>query len=228
MPTIHEKFVKWYLRFNAYFTIDSFVVHAADDTNRIRDGIVAPHTEVDIIAVRMPYSVEMAGNLRIANHKVLVGGQNERFDVVIAEVKSGNNNRPNSIWRNKNLEPIRYVIRFVGLLGDQEIEKAVKDLSERYYFESEKVRIRYIIFAYNQNPHYFDLGVNFITFSEMVDFLVEERGQCWIKSGIGVSSVHYQWDDQINEIFGIVNNFSKSPDERKSAILQLLKSESEQ
>jgi hypothetical protein len=106
MSTIHEKFVCWYLRFNGYFTVDNFVVHAADDENRISKGIVAPHTEVDSLAVRMPYSSEIAGDLKIANHKLLVDNQNGRFDVVIAEVKSGKSNQPNMVWRDKVLAPI--------------------------------------------------------------------------------------------------------------------------
>ncbi|MEO7653460.1 MAG: hypothetical protein ABIZ80_23620 [Bryobacteraceae bacterium] len=43
----------------------------------------------------MPYSREVTGTLRIPNHSALVGGSVEKMDVVIAEVKSGNDAKPN-------------------------------------------------------------------------------------------------------------------------------------
>ncbi len=225
MSAIYEKFVSWYLRFNGYFTIDNFVVHAADDPNRISRGIIAPHTETDTIALRMPYSVEIAGNLRIANHEILVDGQNERFDVVIAEVKSGSENRPNSVWRNRNLVPIRYVVRFIGLFDEPKIDEVVRELSEHYSFENEKVRMRYIVFSHDVNQHYVNHGVKFITFAQIAQFLAKIRGQCWIESGIGVASLHYQWDEQINKVFAIANDFKKSLHERQFAIMEFLASE---
>ncbi|ABU60417.1 hypothetical protein [Roseiflexus castenholzii] len=227
MSAIYEKFVSWYLRFNGYFTIDNFVVHAADDPNRIRNGIIAPHTETDTIALRMPYSVEIAGNLRIANHEILVEGQNGRFDVVIAEVKSGNDNRPNRVWRNKNLAPIKYIVRFVGLYDECQITNVASQLATHYCYENERSRIRYIVFASEPNQHYLGQGVKYITFSQIAEFLVEIRGQCWIRSGIGVTSIHYQWDEQINKIFTMANDFEKPLPERRSAILEFLVSESQ-
>lgn len=94
-----EEFVRWFLRFNGYFGIENFVVHAADDPSRISDGIVAPHTETDTLAVRMPYSREVAANLKIANYPQLVDGSTGRFDVIIGEAKTGNENKPNRVWR---------------------------------------------------------------------------------------------------------------------------------
>jgi nucleoside diphosphate kinase len=226
MSTMYENFTSWYLRFNGYFTVDNFVVHAADDPTRISDGIIAPHTETDSIAIRMPYSAEIAGKLKIANHDVLVENQNERFDIVIAEAKSGNDNKPNSVWRNKVIATIKYMVRFVGLYGDEhQITKIANELATHYFYEDDKSRIRYIVFANEPNLHYFNEGVKYITFSQIVNFLVEVRGQCWIKSGIGVASVHYQWDEQINKIFEIANDFEKTLEVRESKILEFLVSE---
>ena len=79
MNTIYDKFTSWYLRFNGYFTVDNFIVHAGDDENRIRYGLVGQHTETDTLAVRWPYSIERTGNLEIANHDLLVQDQDERY-----------------------------------------------------------------------------------------------------------------------------------------------------
>lgn len=227
MTALHEKFASWYLRFNGYFTIDNFVIHAADDPTRISRGIIAPHTETDSIGIRMPYSAEIAGRLRIANHDLLIANQRDRFDVVIAEVKSGNDNRPNSVWRNKNLAPIEYIVRFVGLYDERQIADVASQLAAHYCYENEKSRIRYIVFANEPNQHYLEQGVKYITFSQIAEFLVEIRGQCWIESGIGVASIHYQWDEQINKIFAMANDFEKPLPERQSTILEFLVSESQ-
>lgn len=227
MSTIYEKFTSWYLRFNGYFTVDNFVVHAADDPTRISNGIVAPHTETDSIAIRIPYSAAIVGDLKIANHDVLVENQNERFDIVIAEAKSGNDNKPNPVWRDKNIVPIKYVIRFVGLYDEPQIKHVTDDLAAHYCYENERTRIRYIVFANEPNQHYSAQGVKYITFSQIAKFLVETRGQCWIKSGIGMVSVHYQWDEQINKVFKIANDLEKSLEYKQSAILEFLVSENE-
>lgn len=160
MSAIYEKFVKWYLRFNEYFTIENFIVHAADNPNRIRGDFIAPYTETDIIAIRMPYSIEITSNLYIANHEILVSGQNKRFDVVIAEVKSRENNRPNSVWREKHLRSIQYIVRFIGLFEESQIDEVAKEFAEHYCFENEKNRMRYIIFARNINQYYEKKGLH--------------------------------------------------------------------
>lgn len=48
-----------------------------------------------------------------------------------------------------------------------------------------------------------------------------------MQAGIGVASVHSQWDKDINHILAIANDMEKSSDERKSAILQFLASENQ-
>jgi len=110
-----ERFVRWFLRFNGYFSIENFVVHAADDPARVSDGIVAPYTEVDTLAVRMPHSAETKGPLRVANYSPLVSGADGKIDVVIAEAKSGNENKPNKPWREKQVSVIEYIVRFIGI-----------------------------------------------------------------------------------------------------------------
>ena len=94
-----ETFVTWYLRFNGYFTTPSFVVHAGYDPTRISRGAVGNLTEVDTLAVRLPFSREESG-IQFPTDRNLLDGAEGRFDVVTAEVKSGEGNSPNRIWRN--------------------------------------------------------------------------------------------------------------------------------
>lgn len=222
MNTIYDKFTSWYLRFNGYFTVDNFIVHAGDDENRIRYGLVGQHTETDTLAVRWPYSIERTGNLEIANHDLLVQDQDERYDVVIAESKSGNTNKPNPAWRNNRQAPIEYLIRFIGLFKEPKISEIANELVTNYFYEDKNVRFRYIIFAKERNQYYLDRGVKYITFSQIASFLVGIRGQCWLQSGIGVKSLHQQWDEQIKHILEIANDHYKSIEKREKDILKYL------
>jgi hypothetical protein len=216
-----EEFVRWFLRFNGYFGIENFIVHAADDSSRITDGVVANYTETDTLAVRMPHSREITGTLHVANYKPLIDGINARFDVVIAEAKSGAENRPNKAWRDKNDKIVQYVVRFVGFCeSEDQIARVSSELSSRYSYEDEKFRYRYIVFSREPNEHYKSSGVTYVTYSDAVRFLVEVRGECWLNKNIGVASVHYQWNPLINRIFEIANTNSRSIEERCSEILK--------
>lgn len=220
-----EEFVRWFLRFNGYFGIENFIVHAADDPSRISGGVIAPYTETDTIAIRMPYPKEITGSLRIANYDPLVGGGEGKFDVVIAESKSGDENKPNKVWREQNRSVVEYLIRFVGLCKtDQEIEEVASALSSKYCLESGQTRYRYVIFSNEPNKFYCDRGITFMTYRDIVRFLVEVRGQCWITENIGVASIHYQWSPLINEMFSIANNQQMSVDERCEKVLNVLTS----
>jgi hypothetical protein len=211
----YEKFVKWYLRFNGYFNIEGFVVHAADDPGRISNGMVGSYTETDTLAVRMPYSAEVAGDLLIANHELLVKGQEERVDMIIAEAKSGKQNKPNSVWREGDVEVIKYIIRFFGFYKKPcTIKKVSTQLASEYSYQDEESRIRYIVFAKKRNEYYQQKGLTYILYQEMIDFLVDIRGQSWLKSKIGIASVHYQWDPLIKLMFEAANDFSETEDQR--------------
>lgn len=223
MSEVYERFVRWFLRLNGYFTIESFIIHAADDPARISQGLVAPYTETDILGVRMPYSKEITGDLYIANFEDLVINQSGRIDIVIAEVKSGNDNRPNKVWRESDLVPIQYIVRFLGLLDNEtEIGDVASCLASQYHYsdENRRFRIRYIIFANEVNAHY-SSKIQYITYSEMIRFLVEVRGQCWVKQGIGVASAHRQWDPLIVSIFDIANDQGTSIEQRLKRVLGL-------
>src|SRR5688572_4419794 len=111
-----ETLVRWYLRFNGYFTVDNFILH---DPSTVSKGHVANHTEADILGLRLPHSREIAGNLSIANDpKLQIDGLN-KIDFVIAECKSGKSNSLNSTWLNGNRVVINYILRFSGLFASE-------------------------------------------------------------------------------------------------------------
>ena len=111
-----EEFARWYLRLNAYFIVDNFIVHAGEDPSRITTkGLVGNYTEVDLLGLRMPHSREISGALYIANHGPLLGNISQKPDAIIVEVKSGSRNKPNRAWRHpENGDAARYVVRYFG------------------------------------------------------------------------------------------------------------------
>jgi hypothetical protein len=225
MADKYERFVAAFLRLNAYFCVPNFIVHAADDPARISAGHVGNYTETDIIGVRMPYSAETTGALSIVNFQPLTSGTEGRFDAVIVEVKSGKETRPNAIWRASAANAtIEYIVRFVGLYEPKEIGPVADRLATQFSYEDARSRVRYLVFAPSRNRHYEAAGVTYITFREAIEFLVTERGQCWINSDIGVASVHQQWDDLLVAIFEMANKHQLTPPERIAEIERYLAS----
>ena len=167
----------------------------------------------------MPYSKEITGHLRIANHERLVAGSDGKTDVVIAEVKSGKNNTPNRIWKKGvSNHTIEYVVRFVGLHDECEISGVANALASKFCFKDDRCRLRYIVFAREINEFYERKGVTYIPFRCVSRFLVTERGQSWINCDLGVASVHTQWDEVLDEVFSIANDHTLPVNERINRI----------
>lgn len=216
MPDKYERFAAAYLRLNGYFTVPNFIVHAADDTQRASGGYIGNYTETDILGLRMPFSREVTGPLAIRNDPTLVSNADNKIDVVIVEVKSGGHATPNRPWRSQTNvhQAIPYIVRFVGLHSDTEIQNVAGSLAASYSHEDERTRLRYIVMAETANEYYQAQGVTYITFEDAIRFIIQVRGQCWIDANIGVSSLHHQWDDLLVEIFVIANNLNRSVEER--------------
>jgi len=219
-----ETFVTWYLRFNGYFTVPSFVVHAGEDPSRISGDVVGNHTEVDTLAIRLPHSREKSGT-HFPTHAPLVEGADGRFDVVFAEVKSGNSNSPNKTWqRDDMVANVEYLLRFIGWHEDDtRITDVASSLQRKFSVEETQLRMRYIIFSEAVDRTWSAKGVQYITFDECIRFIAEERGQCWAYAGIGRRSMHDQWDPLINRIFEVANDAALDANSRQQEIRKALK-----
>lgn len=218
-----EIFAKWYLRFNGYFIIDNYIVHAGEDSSRISNGMIGNHTEVDILGLRHKFSKEISGPVEIQNDENLINTV-PKIDFVIVEVKTGNENKPNSVWRQKKQASAEYVLRFAGFI-EKENERCVVANSlvtnGRYDEDNGNYSVRLIVIS--ENP----LNTNWkhvtnILFSQIIDFIVDVRGECWFNELLGTHSYHKQWDRLIIDSFSIANNLSLSADDRKNEIKKIL------
>jgi hypothetical protein len=218
-----ETFVTWYLRFNGYFTVPNFVVHAGDDPGRINKDVIGNYTEVDTIAVRLPHSREESGTEFPTDGRLIAGAEG-KFDVIFAEVKSGESNTPNSTWHHKEkVHHIEYMLKFLGWHRENEKIKQVADvLQKTYLFEEVNLRLRYVIFSESANPTWVSRGVSYITFDDCIRFIVNDRGQCWAQAAVGRRSIHDQWSDLIKRVLEVANRPDLDPQRRQTEVRAIL------
>ena len=107
-----ESLVKWYLRFNGYFTIPNFTVHP--DTKKGREA------EVDFIAVRFPFSEEQAGQYEFERDDDLI--VEDAIDFLLIEVKSSECVL-NKTWTDPERHNIEYALQWIGDLPGERIEE---------------------------------------------------------------------------------------------------------
>ncbi len=225
MADLVTEFVKWYLRFNGYFSIEGFVVHAADKIKKIDEDTIPQQTECDLLSIRLPYSREFSANKFMANDPQIVNGGEEKTDILICEVKSGKDNAPNPVWKHASThqDMIEYIVRFCGIFPDDDVFKnACRELSKTYAFNGKKSRIRYVIFSKEPFERHQKRGVTYITFRSIIEFLVSTRGQCWQGAKLGVASKHQQWPEFVRCIFDIANYHDGPIEEKMIKVEELL------
>lgn len=111
-------------------------------------------------------------------------------------------------------------MRFVGIRNEKWIRKIATRLATDFRYRDKRIRIRYIMFSRSVSKGYAGRVQN-ISFTEMVRFLDEQRGQCWREYGLGVASTHKEWEPLINAAFEILNSDAPPP-ERQAKVLRLL------
>jgi hypothetical protein len=225
MEDNYEKLVRWYLRFNGYLTAENYVVHEA------RNGRVPQGGEFDTLAVRFPYSREQVDRKLIRNDPRLEDDEaraNHLIDFVIAEVKSGNRNRLNSVWQPDNeVEKVRrvaYLLRWMGALGDeQKISDVARRLQKEHRTRENGYLFRLVYFSQSHTKQAVPDIVPQITFREIAEFIIKLRTPCWKGFGLGVRSLHEQWDKLICDIWDIGDPENAESDGQKiERILALL------
>jgi len=200
-----ELFADWYLRFNGYFTVNNFLVHAPEDPVRIYRDSVGAHTEADLIGVALPYSDELA--FPKAPELSLPEGWT---DVLILEAKSGigkDSTKPNKIWRQapkdpqRQIEAVAYMIRFVGFHRPEQAKEIATTLAQNYRYEDAERRCvyRYAMLCSHVARTYLDHGVLHIPIDAAIEFVVHQRGQSWLNAHrTATRSSHDKWPPLIN------------------------------
>lgn len=225
MENNYEKFVRWYLRFNGYLTVQNFVIHEP------QNGKVPEGAEFDVAAVRFPYSREQVQQKLIQNDPRLEdteASEGKLIDFVIAEVKSGKRNTLNNIWREdgeaQKIERVAYLLRWLGPLSTEaEIAEVAAQFQKNLRARHGSFLFRVVYFSHANTRQAVPATVPQITFREIAEFEVSLRTPCWAQYNLGVKSDHEQWDDLIREIWNIGSpERAGSESEKVDAILQLI------
>jgi hypothetical protein len=225
MEDKYEKLVRWYLRFNGYLTVENYVIHEA------RNGRVPQGGEFDTLGVRFPHSREQVDQKLIRNDPKLEDAEasaNHLIDFVIAEVKSGNRNRLNRVWQPGNegekVRRVAYLLRWMGALGDeQQISDVARRLQKEHRARENGYLFRLLNFSRSHAKQAVPAVVPQVTFREIAEFIIKLRTPCWKGYGLGVRSLHGQWDKLICDIWDIGNPDSDQSDAEKiQSVLALL------
>lgn len=131
-----EQLAVWYVRLNGYFATANFIAH----------GRGGPRTDVDVLAVRFPYSSEYPDDterLQIPDGKV---------DFILAEAKAGMCCL-NGPWKaGGDRQALEYVLKRVGVLdGDAAVARAAQALYGTQRYEGRDYAVRIVCFGARTN-----------------------------------------------------------------------------
>lgn len=199
----YELLVRWYLRLNGYLGIENFVVHEPTE------GGNRPGAEMDVLAVRFPYSREVP-DFPIENDLNLLDEEATRdglIDFVIAEVKGGQRGGLNRVWRRPSddvkVDRVSYLLRWLGPLDDEQVlHDVATDLQAAHRAQYGKFLFRLVLFA---NKRGSNSAAQQVTFRDIADFVVRVRAPSWQDHGLGVRSAHDQWPTLIKTIWEVAD-----------------------
>ncbi|MCI0627790.1 MAG: hypothetical protein L0387_40095 [Acidobacteria bacterium] len=225
MPDAYETFVRWYLRFNGYLSVENYVLHKPTTSGVSQGG------EFDILAVRFPHSREVPG-FRIENDRKLLDREaveKKLIDFVIAEVKGRQKISLNEVWRppdpdGSKRKKLKYLAAWLGPIDNSvAIRTVASELQAQQRSVSNGFLFRLVYFARRKTQQAVPSHVPQITFRDIAEFFVNVRAPCWQDHGMGVRSAHDQWDDLIKRAWEIGDPAQPgSPQEKVASILALL------
>jgi len=187
-----EKLAYWYFRINGCFTITNFIIHP-DQGRRQR-------TDVDIMAIRLPYRSELLMNPMRDDDTLLAPGG--RVKLILAEVKKGTCNL-NGPWTDRARANMQRAIRAAGPFPQEKVEEAAEALYEYGIYEDDKFTMTLFCVGSRTNrelQHRFP-QVPQVTWQDILGFLYD-RFTAYREQKCN----HPQWDDYGKRLFRIAIN----------------------
>jgi hypothetical protein len=116
------------------------------------------------------------------------------------------------------------VSEIAGALGDdQRISEVASRLQKEHRARENGYLFRLVYFSQSHTKQAVPDLVPQITFREIAEFIIKLRTPSWKKYGLGVRSLHEQWDKLICDIWDIGDPDKAEPDSEKvERILALL------
>ena len=124
-----ENLAYWYFRLNGFLTIQNFVVHPNSGSQQ--------RTEIDIIAARFPYRIELPENENPMQDDDRLKFIPDKIRIVLAEVKT-NKCKLNHALINSDGGNVHNIISAIGLFESHKVDFVSKKLYEHGYYEDKK------------------------------------------------------------------------------------------
>lgn len=221
MAQLTETLVRWYLRFNGYLGVENLIVHEPGS------GVVPQGTEFDVVAVRFPFSQEIA-DFELPRDPHLTDIERPGvINVVIAEVKGGKDTTLNDPWKPDaddalQLSRLKYLVRWLGFCeSDEEVAQVATDLRRRTRSDR-AVAVRTVYFSARRSQQATDLNMPQIRFKDIACWIVNTRASCWRDRDVAKRSCHDQWDPFIKNVWNLADpELPGSPEAKVRSILAI-------
>ena len=196
-----EQLASLYLRLNGYF-VSGFIAHAPEGYVNKETEPRSVRTEVDILAVRFPYNSEPEREVKPSEYLRV---SKTHIDVLICEVKGREQALQFNEGLRENYDAILSVLRWIGILEEQEAVKLVSDLKDllstqyrnspdafRELVPNKNYRIRAIFFAPDCERPKECNQPRYVFGQEMLQFIwqclrpTEERSGCQVRYDFGL------------------------------------------
>jgi hypothetical protein len=136
-----EHCANWYLRLNGFLTIPNFVVHPDRGSNQ--------ETDVDILAIRLPYHSENL--LRPMQDDEPFAKIGEKSFIALTEAKTGLI-RLNGPWTNRERNNMLRVLRALGPLPEHEATFAARSRYDRGMYANQLYYVSLVCIGAERNP----------------------------------------------------------------------------
>ncbi|MBI4587557.1 MAG: hypothetical protein HY725_01850 [Candidatus Rokubacteria bacterium] len=209
-----ETFVRWYLRFNGYLGVENLIVHAPVQ------GAVPQGAEFDVVAVRFPFSREVA-DFELPRHPQLETIERPGVvNVVIAEVKGGRDTSLNDPWRREandqlQLQRLKYLVRWLGFCDSENDVESVATELRRTGRSDRACAVRAVYFGARRSQQAADLEIPGILLEDIASWIVGTRAVCWREQGLANRSCHDQWDPLIKNVWNLADPVLPGSQEQK-------------
>ncbi len=217
-----ENFVRWYLRFNGYLGVENLIVHEPVA------GAVPQGAEFDVVAVRFPFSREVA-DFELARHSQLEAIEKHGvLNVVIAEVKGGRDTSLSDPWRPEadaelQISRLKYLVRWLGFCESEKDAESVATDLRRTGRSDRACAVRVIYFGARRSQQAAELKIPEILFEDIALWIVGTRAGCWRDRGLANRSCHDQWEPLIRNVWNLADpDLPGSPEQKVRSILAIV------
>lgn len=192
-----EKLAYWYFRLNGFLTIQNFVVHPNSGSQQ--------RTEIDIIAARFPYRVELPKNENPMQDDKCLILKPKKIRIILAEVKKGIC-KLNSAWTNPDKGNMQQIMSALGAIDRETLKLASDKLCKDGYYEDEKFSFSLCCLGKETNNAKCKRFQNVLqlTWNDVLSFIYDRFEKYEI-----CKRQHQQWDSTGQKLF---KHFKKCDD----------------